>query len=131
MAVCLGGGSLFVSATIFCVCRNFPTSFWVDRIEKFRLKLELQHACPASRRSSYPWGTAAWVERTVSAAMVKSIYRFKPKWISLMGEFEVSAAVGLAICVDLNPPLPVRVIQNDGHPFVDGGNHRICRRRDD
>ena len=39
----------------------------------------------------YPWCSAAWFERTASAAMVKSIYRFKMDRISVTDEFEVSA----------------------------------------
>ena len=39
----------------------------------------------------YPWCSAAWFERTASAAMVKSIYRFKTERISVADEFEVDA----------------------------------------
>ena len=39
----------------------------------------------------YPWCSAAWFERMASAAMVKSIYRFKTDRISVADEFEVSA----------------------------------------
>jgi putative transposase len=39
----------------------------------------------------YPWCSVAWFERMASAAMVKSIYRFKPDRISMADEFEVSA----------------------------------------
>jgi len=39
----------------------------------------------------YPWCSAAWFERTASAAMVKSIYRFDTDRISVADEFEVSA----------------------------------------
>jgi putative transposase len=39
----------------------------------------------------YPWCSAAWFERTASAAMLKSIYRFKTDRISVADEFEVSA----------------------------------------
>lgn len=39
----------------------------------------------------YPWCSAAWFERTASAAMVKSIYRFKTDRISVTDEFEVDA----------------------------------------
>jgi putative transposase len=38
----------------------------------------------------YPWCSAAWFERTASAAMVKSIYRFRTDRISVADEFEVS-----------------------------------------
>ena len=36
----------------------------------------------------YPWCSAAWFERTASAAMVKSIYRFKTDRISVKDDFE-------------------------------------------
>ena len=39
----------------------------------------------------YPWCSAAWFERTASAAMVTSIYRFKTDRITVADEFEVSA----------------------------------------
>ena len=39
----------------------------------------------------YPWCSAAWFEHTASAAMVKSIYRFKTDRIQVADEFEVSA----------------------------------------
>ena len=39
----------------------------------------------------YPWCSAAWFERTASAAMVKSIYRFKMDKISVADEFETDA----------------------------------------
>jgi putative transposase len=39
----------------------------------------------------YPWCSAGWFERTASAAMVKSIHRFKTDRISVADEFEVSA----------------------------------------
>ncbi len=39
----------------------------------------------------YPWCSAAWIERTASAAMVKSIYRFKTDRIAVADEFEVDA----------------------------------------
>ena len=38
--------------------------------------------------SQYPWCSAAWFERTASAAMVKSIYRFKTDKVSVADEFE-------------------------------------------
>ena len=40
---------------------------------------------------NYPWCSAAWLERTASPAMVKSIYRFKIDRLAVADEFEVSA----------------------------------------
>jgi putative transposase len=40
--------------------------------------------------NQYPWCSAAWFERTASAAMVKSIYRFKTDRISVPDDFEVA-----------------------------------------
>jgi putative transposase len=40
--------------------------------------------------NQYPWCSAAWFERTASAAMVKSIYRFKTDLISVTDDFEVA-----------------------------------------
>jgi putative transposase len=41
--------------------------------------------------SQYPWCSAAWFERTASAAVVKSIYRFKTDRISVEDDFEPHA----------------------------------------
>ena len=38
--------------------------------------------------NQYPWGSAAWFERTASAAMVKSIYRFKIDGVRVLDEFD-------------------------------------------
>ena len=38
--------------------------------------------------SQYPWCSARWFERTASAAMVKSIYRFKIDRLQVSDEFE-------------------------------------------
>ena len=40
--------------------------------------------------NQYPWCSAAWFERTASAAMVKSIYRFKIDRLQVFDEFEAS-----------------------------------------
>ena len=40
--------------------------------------------------NQYPWCSAAWYERTSSAAMVKSIYRFKTDNVSIDDDLEVS-----------------------------------------
>ena len=40
----------------------------------------------------YSWCSAAWFERMASAAMVKSIYRFKTDKVSVADEFEPEAA---------------------------------------
>ena len=39
----------------------------------------------------YPWCSAAWFERTVSSAKVKSIYRFKTDKLAVPDEFEPDA----------------------------------------
>jgi putative transposase len=38
--------------------------------------------------SQYPWCSAAWFERTASAATVKAIYRFKTDTVSVTDEFD-------------------------------------------
>ena len=40
--------------------------------------------------SQYPWCSAAWFERTASAARVKSIYRFKTDTVSVADEYEAA-----------------------------------------
>ena len=44
--------------------------------------------------NQYRWCSAAWFERTASAAIVKSIYRFKWDRISVRDDFEVSSGEG-------------------------------------
>lgn len=39
--------------------------------------------------NQYPWGSAAWFERTASPAQVRSIYRFKTDRVSVPDEFDV------------------------------------------
>ncbi len=41
--------------------------------------------------NQYPWCSAAWFEREASAAMVKSIYRFKVDQVHVEDDFEVAA----------------------------------------
>ena len=38
--------------------------------------------------NQYPWCSAAWFERTASAAQVKSIYRFKTDKVQVFDEFD-------------------------------------------
>jgi len=38
--------------------------------------------------SQYPWCSAGWVERTASAAVVRSIYRFRVDHVRVLDEFE-------------------------------------------
>lgn len=40
--------------------------------------------------NQYPWCSAAWFERTVSPAMVRSIYRFKVDRVQVNDDFEVA-----------------------------------------
>jgi putative transposase len=40
--------------------------------------------------NQYPWCSAAWFEHTASAAMVKSVYRFKIDRVSVHDDFEVA-----------------------------------------
>jgi putative transposase len=40
--------------------------------------------------NQYPWCSAAWFEREASAAIVKSIYRFKVDRIQVSDEFEIA-----------------------------------------
>ena len=40
--------------------------------------------------NQYPWCSAAWFERTASAAMVKSIYRFKLDKVRVTDDFEAA-----------------------------------------
>jgi putative transposase len=38
--------------------------------------------------NQYPWCSAAWFERTASASMVNSIYRFKIDRVQVKDDFE-------------------------------------------
>jgi putative transposase len=38
--------------------------------------------------NQYPWGSARWLERMVTAATVRAIYRFKTDQVGVRDEFE-------------------------------------------
>jgi putative transposase len=74
-------------------------NFWDTRLthqRSYLSRLNYVHQNAAKHRlvpvaSQYPWCSAAWFERTASAATVKSIYRFKTDRISVRDEFEICA----------------------------------------
>jgi putative transposase len=41
--------------------------------------------------NQYPWGSAGWFERTTSASMVKTIYRFKTDRLQVLDEYDPSS----------------------------------------
>ena len=59
-------------------------------------RLNYVHQNPVKHRlvpvaNQYPWCSARWFERAASAAMVKSIYRFKTDRINVADDFEPAA----------------------------------------
>lgn len=89
------------------------TSGWVNKLDKtperqvwfnfretrltyqksYLARLNYVHQNPVKHRlvpvaNQYPWCSAAWFERTASAAMVKSIYCFKTDSVSVDDDFE-------------------------------------------
>ncbi len=71
-------------------------NFWETRLtyeKSYLARLNYVHQNPAKHglvplASQYPWGSAAWSERTASTAMVKSIYRFKVDRLRVLDDFE-------------------------------------------
>ena len=89
------------------------TSGWINRLDKtparqvwfnfretkltyqksYLARLNYVHQNPVKHglvpvANQYPWCSAAWFERTASAAMVKSIYRFKVESVAVEDGFE-------------------------------------------
>jgi len=73
-------------------------NYWDTRLtyqKSYLARLNYVHQNPVrhgvvSVANQYPWCSARWFERTASAAMVNSIYRFKIDTIDVGDEFEVS-----------------------------------------
>jgi putative transposase len=71
-------------------------NFWDRKLQQQRAyfaRLNYVHQNPVKHRlvpvaCQYPWCSAAWFERTASAAMVKSIYRFKTDKLTAGDDFE-------------------------------------------
>jgi len=61
--------------------------------KSYLTRLNYVHQNPVKHRlapvaNQYPWCSARWFERSASAAMVKSIYRFKPDRLRVTDDFE-------------------------------------------
>ena len=73
-------------------------NYWDTRLEQERpylARLNYVHQNAVKHRlvavaSQYPWCSAGWFERTVSQAMVKSIYRFRTDRIAVADDFRPS-----------------------------------------
>jgi putative transposase len=73
-------------------------NFWDTRLtyqKSYLARLNYVHQNPVRHglvplANQYPWGSAAWFERTSSPAMVKSIYRFKADKLPVFDEFTSS-----------------------------------------
>lgn len=73
-------------------------NFWDTRLThqpSYLTRLKYTHQNPVKHglvpvANQYPWCSAAWFERSVSPAMVKSIYRFKTDKISAQDEYDPS-----------------------------------------
>jgi putative transposase len=71
-------------------------NYWETRLtyeKSYLTRLNYVHQNPVRHglvpvANHYPWCSAAWFERTASAAMVKSIYRFKVDHVRANDEFE-------------------------------------------
>jgi putative transposase len=76
--------------------RQIWHNFWDTRLSyqrSYLVRLNYVHQNPVKHglvpvANQYPWCSAAWFERTASAAMVKSIYRFKTDHVQVLDEFE-------------------------------------------
>jgi putative transposase len=73
-------------------------NFWETRLtyqQSYLTRLNYVHQNPVRHglvpvANQYPWCSAAWFEREASAAMVKSIYRFKTDHVTMMDDFEAA-----------------------------------------
>ena len=71
-------------------------NFWETRLsypKSYFARLNYVHQNPVKHglvpvANAYPWCSAAWFERTASAAMVKTIYRFKTDRLQVLDEFD-------------------------------------------
>jgi putative transposase len=103
------------SLTAMLKILHVKTSGWLNRLDKaperrvwfnyrdtrlthqrsYLARLNYVHQNPVKHglvpvANQYPWGSAAWFERTASPAQVKSIYRFKTDKVVVPDEFEPS-----------------------------------------
>jgi putative transposase len=70
-------------------------NYWETRLtfqKSYLARLNYVHQNPVRHRlvaaaSQYPWCSAAWFERSASAAMVRSIYRFKIDQLSIADDY--------------------------------------------
>ena len=92
---------------------HVKTSEWVNRLDdapgrqvwfnfretrltyqkSYLTRLSYVHQNPVKHKlvpvaNQYPWCSAAWFERTSSAAMVKAIYRFKTDRLQIPDDFD-------------------------------------------
>ncbi|MHB9009897.1 MAG: transposase [Limisphaerales bacterium] len=73
-------------------------NYWETRLtyeRSYRARLNYVHQNPVKHRlvplaSQYPWGSAAWFERTASAAQVRTIYRFKTDSLHIQDDYDAS-----------------------------------------
>jgi putative transposase len=71
-------------------------NFWETRLtyqRSYLARLNYVHQNPVKHglvpvASQYPWCSAAWFERAASAAMVKSIYRFKVDAVRVLDDYK-------------------------------------------
>ena len=71
-------------------------NFWETRLtypKSYFARLSYTHRNPVKHRlvavaNQYPWCSAAWFERTASAAQVKTIYRFKTDKLDLPDDYD-------------------------------------------
>ena len=71
-------------------------NFWDTRLtyqKSYLSRLSYVHRNPSKHglvpvSNQYPWCSAAWLERTASPAIVKSIYRFKTEKLDKADDFE-------------------------------------------
>jgi putative transposase len=61
--------------------------------KSYLTRLNYVHQNPVKHRlvpvaNQYPWCSARWFERTASAAIIKSIYKFKTDRLQLLDDFD-------------------------------------------
>ena len=74
-------------------------NFWETRLtheKSYFARINYVHQNPVRHglvavANQYPWGSAGWFERTTSASMVKTIYRFKTDRLQVLDEYDPSS----------------------------------------
>ena len=103
-------------------------NFWDTRLtyqKSYFARLNYMHQNPVKHglvpvANQYPWCSARWLERTASAAKVRSIYRFKIEGVHVSDDFETGE--GLVSRSPMESGAGARALQDLSAPRLRGWN---------